>query len=95
MVEAEGKGELHILGAGLNAAPAEDAFVVVAHVERVVDFDFAMLSAGGVLAKATGIGMVLLGDDELALKVGYQSSPQGGAGAGGTLGVSYGLRFGR
>ena len=43
----------------------------------------------------TGIGMVLLGDDELALKVGYQSSPQGGAGAGGTLGVSYGLRFGR
>lgn len=42
-----------------------------------------------------GIGMELLGDDELALKVGYQSAPQGGAGAGGTLGVSYGLRFGR
>ena len=43
----------------------------------------------------TGIGMELLGDDELALKVGYQSAPQGGAGAGGTIGVSYGLRFGR
>lgn len=43
----------------------------------------------------TGIGMQLLGDDELALKVGYQSAPQGGAGAGGTIGVSYGLRFGR
>lgn len=43
----------------------------------------------------TGIGMELLGDDELALKVGYQSAPQGGAGAGGTLGVSYGMRFGR
>lgn len=43
----------------------------------------------------TGLGMEVLGDDELAFTFGYQSSPQGGAGAGGTLGVSYGLRFGR
>ncbi|MCU1729655.1 tetratricopeptide repeat protein [Pseudomonas sp. 7P_10.2_Bac1] len=43
----------------------------------------------------TGIGMQVLGGDELAVKVGYQSAPQGGAGSGGTLGVSYGLRFGR
>ena len=33
---------------------------------------------------------------ELALTFGYQSAPQGGDGqAGGTLGVSYGVRFGR
>ncbi len=44
----------------------------------------------------TGIGVEVLGGDELALTVGYQSAPQGGDGqAGGTLGVSYGVRFGR
>lgn len=44
----------------------------------------------------TGIGVEVLGDDELALTFGYQSAPQGGDGeAGGTLGVSYGVRFGR
>lgn len=44
----------------------------------------------------TGIGFEVLGDDELALTLGYQSAPQGGDGkAGGTLGVSYGVRFGR
>lgn len=45
---------------------------------------------------STGIGMEVLGDDELAFSVGYQSAPRGGEGeAGGTLGVSYSLRFGR
>ena len=44
----------------------------------------------------TGIGIEVLGNDELAVTVGYQSAPQGGSGAaGGTLGVSYALRFGR
>ncbi|MDZ5433345.1 tetratricopeptide repeat protein [Pseudomonas fluorescens] len=44
----------------------------------------------------TGIGVEVLGDDELAFTFGYQSAPQGGDGkAGGTLGVSYGVRFGR
>lgn len=44
----------------------------------------------------TGIGIEVLGDDELALTFGYQSAPQGGDGkSGGTLGVSYGVRFGR
>ncbi|CAI8876369.1 polysaccharide biosynthesis protein PelB [Pseudomonas sp. IT-P100] len=44
----------------------------------------------------TGIGFEVLGDDELALTIGYQSAPQGGDGkSGGTLGVSYGVRFGR
>jgi len=44
----------------------------------------------------TGIGVEVLGNDELALTVGYQSAPQGGDGkSGGTLGVSYGVRFGR
>lgn len=44
----------------------------------------------------TGIGVEVLGDDELALTFGYQSAPQGGEGqSGGTLGVSYGVRFGR
>ncbi|KAA0964291.1 tetratricopeptide repeat protein [Pseudomonas sp. ANT_H12B] len=44
----------------------------------------------------TGIGVEVLGDDELALTFGYQSAPQGGDGkSGGTLGVSYGVRFGR
>ncbi|WP_285430721.1 tetratricopeptide repeat protein [Pseudomonas sp. fls2-241-R2A-110] len=44
----------------------------------------------------TGLGVEVLGGDELALTVGYQSAPQGGNGqAGGTLGVSYGVRFGR
>jgi hypothetical protein len=44
----------------------------------------------------TGIGVEVLGNDELALTFGYQSAPQGGDGkAGGTLGMSYGVRFGR
>lgn len=44
----------------------------------------------------TGIGFEVLGNDELALTFGYQSAPQGGDGqSGGTLGVSYGVRFGR
>ena len=44
----------------------------------------------------TGIGVEVLGNDQLALTLGYQSAPQGGDGkAGGTLGVSYGVRFGR
>ena len=44
----------------------------------------------------TGIGFEVLGDDALALTVGYQSAPQGGDGkSGGTLGMSYGVRFGR
>ena len=43
-----------------------------------------------------GIGIELLGDDELAFTFGYQSAPQGGGGdAGGTLGVTYSTRFGR
>lgn len=44
----------------------------------------------------TGLGMEVLGGDELAFTFGYQSAPQGGDGkAGGVLGISYGLRFGR
>lgn len=44
----------------------------------------------------TGMGMEVLGNDELALTAGYQSEPQGGNGqAGGTLGVSYSVRLGR
>lgn len=43
-----------------------------------------------------GLGMELLGDDELAFTVGYQSAPRGGEGdAGGTLGITYSTRFGR
>ena len=45
---------------------------------------------------SAGVGMVVLGDDELAINLGYQSAPQGGEGEpGGTLGVTYSLRFGR
>ncbi|MNC80064.1 hypothetical protein D3C75_1327290 [compost metagenome] len=45
---------------------------------------------------STGIGMEVFGDDELALTMGYQSAPEGGGGeSGGTVGVSYSLRFGR
>lgn len=44
----------------------------------------------------TGVGIELLGDDELALTFGYQSAPQGGDGeSGGVLGATYSLRFGR
>lgn len=43
-----------------------------------------------------GVGMELLGDDELAFTFGYQSAPQSGNGeAGGILGVTYSARFGR
>lgn len=44
----------------------------------------------------TGVGMEVFGDDELAFTIGYQSAPEGGGGqSGGTLGISYALRFGR
>ncbi|HWV08883.1 MAG TPA: tetratricopeptide repeat protein [Pseudomonas sp.] len=44
----------------------------------------------------TGVGVEVLGDDELAFTVGYQSAPQTGDGeAGGTVGVTYSARFGR
>lgn len=43
-----------------------------------------------------GVGVELIGDDELALTAGYQSAPRGGAGEpGGTVGLTYSLRFGR
>lgn len=45
---------------------------------------------------STGVGMEVVGGDELALTFGYQSAPQGGSGkSGGTVGISYGVRFGR
>lgn len=44
----------------------------------------------------TGVGMSVLGDDELAFTFGYQSAPQGAGGeAGGVVGVTYSTRFGR
>ncbi|MBP5117539.1 tetratricopeptide repeat protein [Pseudomonas protegens] len=47
-------------------------------------------------AISTGVGTEVIGDDELAVTLGYQSAPQGGAGkSGGTAGVSYSVRFGR
>ncbi|HKM26490.1 MAG TPA: biofilm formation protein PelB, partial [Thiopseudomonas sp.] len=48
-------------------------------------------------AVTAGIGTEVFGDDELALNVGYQSAPksQFENKPGGTLGVSYSLRFGR
>lgn len=48
-------------------------------------------------AVSAGIGTEVFGDDELALNVGYQSAPknQFENKPGGTLGVSYSLRFGR
>ncbi|KAF0866061.1 tetratricopeptide repeat protein [Pseudomonas sp. LD120] len=47
-------------------------------------------------AISTGIGIEVLGDDELAVTFGYQSAPQGGTGqSGGTAGISYSVRFGR
>ncbi len=43
-----------------------------------------------------GLGMVVLGDDELAFTAGYQSAPQGSGGqAGSTLGIQYSNRIGR
>lgn len=43
-----------------------------------------------------GVGIEVLGDDELAFTAGYQSAPIGGAGkAGGTATLSYSSRFGR
>ncbi|SDS01675.1 Tetratricopeptide repeat-containing protein [Halopseudomonas xinjiangensis] len=43
-----------------------------------------------------GIGIELLGDDELAITGGYQSAPRGSGGEpGGTLGLTYSHRFGR
>lgn len=44
----------------------------------------------------TGVGTAVIGNDELALTVGYQSAPRGGAGrSGSTLGLTYAMRFGR
>lgn len=44
----------------------------------------------------TGVGMQVLGDDELAFTFGYQSAPKNGDGEpGGTLGMTYSARFGR
>ncbi len=44
----------------------------------------------------TGIGLELLGDDELAFTLGYQSAPPTADGQpGGTLGLTYSTRFGR
>ncbi len=43
-----------------------------------------------------GLGMAVLGDDELAFTAGYQSAPQGSGGqAGSTLGIQYSNRIGR
>lgn len=47
-------------------------------------------------AITTGVGMRVLGDDELAFTFGYQSAPRDGDGEpGGTLGMTYSARFGR
>lgn len=48
-------------------------------------------------AVSAGVGTEVFGDDELALNFGYQSAPksQFKSKPGGTLGVSYSLRFGR
>ncbi len=43
-----------------------------------------------------GVGTRLLGDDELAFTLGYQSAPRNGDGEpGGTLSLTYSTRFGR
>ena len=43
-----------------------------------------------------GLGVELLGDDELSLTGGYQSAPIGGDGdSGGNVNLSYSVRFGR
>ncbi|WP_437880228.1 tetratricopeptide repeat protein [Pseudomonas sp. LRF_L74] len=43
-----------------------------------------------------GLGMEVIGDDELAFTFGYQSAPRGGNGEpGGVLGMTYSTRFGR
>ena len=46
---------------------------------------------------SAGIGTEVFGDDELALNFAYQSAPKSQLKSkpGGTLGVSYSLRFGR
>ncbi|MFI8482331.1 tetratricopeptide repeat protein [Pseudomonas sp. NPDC078700] len=47
-------------------------------------------------AISTGLGMEVIGDDELAFSMGYQSAPQNGDGeAGGTAAITYSTRFGR
>ncbi|MCQ4311457.1 tetratricopeptide repeat protein [Pseudomonas stutzeri] len=47
-------------------------------------------------AITTGVGMRVLGDDELAFTFGFQSAPRSGDGEpGGTLGMTYSARFGR
>lgn len=47
-------------------------------------------------AITTGLGIEVLGDDELAFTVGYQSAPQSGDGEpGGTVSAAYSTRFGR
>ncbi|WP_341707431.1 tetratricopeptide repeat protein [Halopseudomonas sp.] len=43
-----------------------------------------------------GVGVEVLGDDELSLRAGYQSAPVGGDGeSGGNVNISYSVRFGR
>ncbi|SNS52605.1 tetratricopeptide repeat protein [Pseudomonas segetis] len=45
---------------------------------------------------STGLGMEVVGDDELAFSMGYQSAPQNGDGeSGGTAAITYSTRFGR
>nr|WP_138943124.1 hypothetical protein [Pseudomonas sp. S9] len=45
---------------------------------------------------STGRGMEVVGDDELAFSMGYQSAPQNGDGeSGGTAAITYSTRFGR
>lgn len=47
-------------------------------------------------AISTGVGMEVIGDDELAFSMGYQSAPQNGDGEpGGTAAITYSTRFGR
>lgn len=47
-------------------------------------------------AISTGVGVEVLGDDELAFSMGYQSAPQNGDGEpGGTAAITYSTRFGR
>ncbi|MEH6388968.1 tetratricopeptide repeat protein [Pseudomonas profundi] len=45
---------------------------------------------------STGVGTGVVGDDELAITLGYQSTPRGSDGSsGGSLGITYSRRFGR
>ncbi len=64
LAQGQGKGVLHVVGADLHAAPAQNAFAVVTHVEVIVVFDgrVAALAAGetrGVRAIARAVGLNL------------------------------------